>query len=399
MEGPLSDRPRARWAVEILVALGGVLLVVWAWRADRRWFEIHTMPVFCAEHPGQLVRAAIERWIAGGVGVLLLFVVRPRAGRWARRHSAREIAGAAARVFGAVLLALVVTDGVLRLRKSTPPTTLLHYEPDSEGDPRFTYRARRSHVTEHVVGEKKLRFVIDANGYRVRSKDEIVDHARPTILFTGESVASGFGLNYEETYAAMVADGLGVQSVNLAVQGYGSDYAHVRLAEELPRFSHPLGTVSLVMHMLVDRNVWPDRPHFVIFEDGTSRFVPAEDQRTKFNSPLLDVFRRLYHSEEGLRRTRALMVATARESLARGALPLFLLVNCGTPCLPDETGAPSIERTLFEGLDLAHVRVDLNNDVFDFSIGHPSARGHRQIADAVERALRERGIVGTSAKK
>lgn len=299
------------------------------------------------------------------------------------------------RIAAAAALALVTSDLVLRwkLKPPPPPKPLLNYEPESEGDPKYVYRAIRSHVTERHVGDKVLRFFIDANGYRRQSLDDVVDFARPTILFTGESVASGFGLNYEETYPFMVGEQLGVQAVNVAVQGYSSDWAYMRLSEELPRFQQPIATVTLVHHMLVDRTMWPDRPHWIVGDDGTKTLIPRKDDDGWLaRSPLLGLFSNLYHSDEGLRRMRSYIRATARETRARGGFPLFVLTNCGTPCLPDETGASSIDHTLFDGLDVIHVRVDMTDDVFDWSIGHPNRVGQAKIAEAIEKVLREHGV-------
>jgi hypothetical protein len=379
----------------LAVALGGAALFASAYRMDRHWIEIHMTPHSCAEHPAELVRGNMVRW-AGLVTGTLLLVASPFVLRWARRRTPRDVASSALSITAAALLALVASDLVLRWRAKPPPAgqPLWHYEPDSEGDPEFVYRAIRSHVTEPRVGDKVLRFVIDANGYRVRSLDDVVDFERPTILFTGESVASGFGLNYEETYPFMVGEHLGVQSINVAVQGYGSDWAYMRLSEELPRFKHVVATVTLLHHMLVDRNVWTDRPHWLVDDEGTHTLVPRkeDDDGWLARSPLLHLFSDVYHSDEGLRRTRSYITATVRETRAHGGFPLFVLTNCGMPCMPDPTGAPSIERTLFDGLDATHVRVDMTDEVFDPAIGHPNRNGQARIAEAIETALRAHGI-------
>jgi hypothetical protein len=93
---------------------------------------------------------------------------------------------------------------------------------------------------------------------------------------------------------------------------------------------------------------------------------------------------------------RASIVATARDTRARGAFPLFVLTNCGTTCLKDETGVSSIDHTMFDGLDVEHVRVDIPDDVFDRRIGHPDRRGQAMIADAIEKELREHGLLTAS---
>jgi hypothetical protein len=373
--------------VQSLVAGIGVLFVSWALLVDRQWFEVHTTPHYCFERTEQVARAAVERWSGAALGVLLVVAV-PFAGRWAGHHSARHVMRAVARVVAAVLLALVACEIILRLRKA-PEGVMLHYEPDSEGDERFVYRAIRSHTTEHHLEAKTLRFVIDANGYRVRDEHEVIDFDRPTMIFAGESITSGFGLNYEETHPAMLSERFGVQVVNIGVQGYGNDGAYMRLHEELPRFRRVLATVTLVVHIAVERNTWPGRPHLVIRDDGTSFLEPSTDGASL---RLLPIAESLYHSSEALRRERALLSATARESQEHGALAVFVLTNSGPLCQPDDSGQPSADRTIFDGLGLTHVRVDLGPDSWDTTIKHPGVRAQEAIADALERILRERGV-------
>jgi len=229
----------------------------------------------------------------------------------------------------------------------------------------------------------------------VRSPEDHVDLDRPSILFTGESITSGFALPYEETYGAMVGQDLDVQAVNMGVQGYGNDQAYMLLHGALSRFTHPLATVTLVLNLEIERNTWVDRPHFVVRDDGTWTFEARADEGWLATSPVRALFESFYHSDEALRRARATIRATAKDSRARGAFPLFVLTNSGGMCLPDDTGNPSIERTLFEGLDVVHVRVD-TEDVWVPEIEHPDVRGHRRIADAIEGALREHGVVAAT---
>jgi hypothetical protein len=81
------------------------------------------------------------------------------------------------------------------------------------------------------------------------------------VLFTGESVMFGEGLTWEESIPAQVGGMLGVQSANLAVHGFGTDQAYLRLERELPRFRRPVAVVSLFMTALFGRNLDDDRPH------------------------------------------------------------------------------------------------------------------------------------------
>ena len=380
-------------AAGVAVGLCGVALIALGLRVDRRWIEIHMTARYCAEQPGDLVHGTVLRWTAIAAGVFLLVVLR-RAARWAERKTLGEMAGMVLSIVAATALALLVSDAVLRRKEhKAPGPSVLHYEPDSEGDPLLIYRPVPSHVTEVVVADRHLRFVIDANDWRVRSTEDVVDFARPTVIFTGESVASGFGLNFEETYPFDVGQDLGVQVVNVAVQSYGNDGAYVRMHEALPRFEHLVATVTMVNHFMIDRNVWADRPHVLVSDDGSLTVEPVQDESGWLaRSPLLRLARNLVHSDEALRRARMYIAATARETRARGAFPLFVLANVHDQCLPDETGAPSIERNLFEGLNVDHVRVDLGEDTFDRVVWHPNGVAHRKIADAITQSLRARGI-------
>jgi hypothetical protein len=369
------------------VAGAGLGLLLCAWRADRHWFELHLTAWHCAQEPSQLADATRLRVLLAVAGVVVLLLARP-AGRKAGTRPARELLGWVARIGLAVVLALAVSECALR-RVTPKKDEPLHFEADPEPDPRYGWRPIPSHVSEVVVGSRTVRFAIDAAGDRVRSLDEPVDPARPTILLGGESVAAGFGLPYEETAAASVAERLGVQVADVAVSAVADDMATLRLVDNLPRFEHLLAAVTVVVPVTYDRNVWTDRPHVQPNDDGTFTLLP----RGRPPLRLVTLFENItgYRTDEGLRRARAMLVASARASRARGVFPLFVLVSWPA-CLPDETGAPSIDRTTFEGLDLAHVRVDLETARFDALTYHPDALGQRRIADAIVAGLAAHGI-------
>ena len=98
------------------------------------------------------------------------------------------------------------------------------------------------------------------------------------------------------------------------------------------------------------------------------------------------------HGEEPLRVGRAVLVATDRDVRARGGYPLFVLTNWGSTCLPDASGRPSIEGRLFDGLDLQHIRVDLDPAGVDGVTHHPNAQ-HR-VARLHGQAAKEVRSVG-----
>src|SRR5437016_1160903 len=131
----------------------------------------------------------------------------------------------------------------------------------------------------------------DRNGYRVASAADTTDFDAPTIVFTGESIMVGHQLAWAETIAAQTSAMLGLQSANIAVSGFATDQAYLRLATELPRFRHPVAVVSLFAPSIFDRNLDDDRPHL---GPGLVWLPPAQHWR------LTTIARRLigYRSEE-----------------------------------------------------------------------------------------------------
>jgi len=65
----------------------------------------------------------------------------------------------------------------------------------------------------------------------------------------------GEGLTWEESVPAQVGAMMGTQSANLAVHGFGTDQAYLRLQMELARFRRPVAVVSLFMTALFGRNL------------------------------------------------------------------------------------------------------------------------------------------------
>ena len=153
----------------------------------------------------------------------------------------------------------------------------------------------------------------------------------PTILFIGESVMFGEGLTWDESVPAQVGAMMGIQSANLAVHGFGSDQAYLRLETELPRFRRPVAVVSLFMTALFGRNLDDDRPHL-----GPGLvWLPAEQHgRLASLAKLLVPYRTDDTVERGVTMTRDVLRATVDLARARGATPLIVVPQFG----PEEAG-------------------------------------------------------------
>jgi hypothetical protein len=331
-----------------LVALG---LVVWAARADLAWFERHALPDYCvAAVPAWPLHAA--RVLAVAVALVLVGIVRPRLARMA----GGEVAGVA------LALGLALGAGELILRR-------VRWEDDHEGGDLPAMRADPRLGWAPAPLQTAGRYVLDAWGDRAAG---VVDPTAPTLVVAGESVAFGWRLDWDDTFAAQAGRALGLQVVNVAVPAYGSDQAYLRLADALARLARPRLVVFLFVAREIRRNLSPARPHLVL--DG-GRLVPAPASP----GPAL---RRLvtdepYHGDAPLATTRAILVAAADAARARGARPLFVVTNYGRACADDR-----IARELFAGLPM--VRVELGPDeVLAADDPHPNRAGARKLADAI----------------
>jgi len=386
----LRDRGAARFFLHALAAAPGAALLAWAFRSSALWFDRHVLPNYCPCAGSTLALESLARWGATFAGIAWILFFRAWIVSWLARRPGGDARRLAARITAAVVVALVVCDVSLRIKEGRHRLEDEPGLPPMRLDETGNYVPIPSRSKESNVEGRYIRYEIDADGNRSASLRDSVDHVAPTILFTGESIALGWGVDYEESYAPRVGRALGVQAVNLAVTGFANDQAYLRLREALPRFAHPLALVTLVVPVQLARNV-DDRRARLALRDGRLELAPASTSPL-FTSPLRKLVP--YHSDETLALALAIFRATNDLARTRGARALFVMTNFGPPCLVDESGASRLERTLFSGLDAPHVRVDL---VPAWMIGfpnevHPSERGHQAIADAILSALKEAAV-------
>ena len=278
-----------RRTAQILATLPGIPLLWAAFRATPEWFDRHVVvPEYYWPMPaGALPSVRLVLVIAGLVFPLVL---APLAARSVERRGTRETLAAAARIALAVLLALGVCELVLE-HFDRPDIETPHPRLETrlgQSDPRlgWTLSPRQSFDVKMRSETPQAHYEIDAYGDRARSKDWKEDPARPTIILTGESCAFGHGLDWKDTVAARLEDLTGDQVVVTAVGGYGNDQAYLRALDALARLQHPVLVVSLVLPVMLTRNIHDYRPRLEL-RDGTLAlvdvFVPGGETPRSFS--------------------------------------------------------------------------------------------------------------------
>jgi hypothetical protein len=377
-----------RVAVEVVVSLAGILLLVWAVRSDAHWFERSSCDG-CLQKVRDLARHQTMRGLAASVGVLLVLVLRPRAGRWIAAVPPGELPGACARMALALGLALVVSELILRWKWPAKSPSIIGVPPVRRSSV-YGWEFLPSHTMPLDYSGRKISYAINAAGARARGETDEPDYAAPTILFVGESMVFGLGVLYEETYPALVGEDLGVQSANWGVIMYGGDQAYLRALNGLERFARPIAVVSIVHHDLVERNTADDRPRLRLDSSGLLEPVdplPEWYRGLRLRALWQGVLR--YRGEEALRIEGAVLRETIAAARARGAMALVVMTNYDLPCIRVEGEAPWLVRSLFAAGDVPHVQVDLDPSWRVAPADpHPDPRAHRKIAAAVEDALR-----------
>jgi hypothetical protein len=367
-----------RVAIEIAVASLGIALLVSAVVANQRWLDRHFLPSWFLPHRWYVLIESAVRVTIAAAGLSLALLARARVGRL--------IASAAARVvLSAVAIVLALGAGELVLRRvhlRAAEWLLPDEEPRRRVDSHLGWTFVPARTGHNTIGSRVVDYTFDAAGYRVRRVDEPVEPGRPTIVFVGESVMFGEGLTWEESVPAQVGAMTGVQSANLAVHGFSTDQAYLRLETELPRFRRPVAVVSLFMTALFGRNLDDDRPHLT---PGLVWQGAKQHGRIVSLAALLVPYRTAETVERGVTMTRDVLGATVSLAHTRGATPLIVVPHFGV----EDEAERTLRRRILDETHLPYVWIQIDEAWRLPWDRHPNARAAHAIATAVAARLRK----------
>ncbi len=363
--------------------IGFALLAV-AFAADHSWFDRHFLPSFVLSRRKYALIATLARVVTAAIGLLLVFILRPRVGRLVARVPARRLIADTASILLAIALALGASEWILR-------HTFGHAAEERPGDEE-PLRHHDQHLgwlfvparTGHEkIGGRVVEYSFDSAGYRVHRPDQPVDPDRPTIVFTGESVMAGYGLNWDETVPAQVQALLGIQCANLAVNGYATDQAYLRLLAELPHFRQPVAVVTLFMPTLFDRNLDDDRPRLgpgLVWQPGIYQWRLAAIRDIMFP------YRSTAAIDRGIAQTSDVLRATVELARSRGAVPIILVPEF----MPEDPTEALVRRRVLDDAGLPYLWVKLDPSWRVPGDSHPDARADHAMAVAIADRLRQR---------
>jgi hypothetical protein len=378
-----SAQLKAQRIAEIAIAFVGLDLLVAAMLANQRWLDHHFLPSFYTSRADYVRIETVVRISVAVLGLALTFGVRRPLAKFITYKPVLAF-----QILLAVLLAFPATELILRIRHRhvlMAEEYPAEIEPSRQRDSRLGWLFVPARTGYQWVGNRKVEYAIDSNGYRVRSTDELIDFNRPTILFTGESIMVGERLTWEESIPGQVSNITGLQSANVAVSGYANDQAYLRLQTELVRFQRPVAVVTLFSPFLFDRNLNDDRPHLGL---GLAWQAPVNYRR------LTRIFNFLvpYRSDETIERsvkvTREVLHSTIEMAHARGAVPIIVVPQF----TPEESEERELRNRVLDEAGVPYVWVQLDASWHVRGDPHPDARAAHAIAIAIADRLRAAGV-------
>lgn len=384
-DGRRFSSGRAAVTVNVALGLTGVALIALAAAAGQDWADRHFLPGFSVSRALQIGLLQGLRVLLALFGLFLLLFVRPRVARAIDAGRSARLLVSALSATLAVAAAFVTTEWILRVRAGHATLAQLQSkEPLRQHDDLVGWVFIPSHHGQGETDGRAIDYATDRFGYRVARAGDETDTSRPTILFAGESIMNGYGLQWPETIPAQVQAMTGVPVANIAVTAHATDQTYMRLRNELPRFARPIAVVIPFVPVLFDRNLDQDRPYL----DSALRWNPGHSP----NLLLMELPGRVlrYRSTAAIDEAVAMTQAVLRGAIAfarsRGAAVLIVVPQY----LPEEPLEASIRRRVLDDGHIPYLLVRLDPALRLAVDRHPGPRGATAIAAAISRALAAR---------
>jgi hypothetical protein len=369
-------------AADVAGWLAGGALLLLALRMGEGWAHRHFLPAWAYGWDTQLRILLTLRLIVAAAGLIVLFLLRPWLARAFRAGSGRQALFTLLTSALAVVASLAVTEGVLRTKTWRSVQERWDQEPVRTREPLYGWGFLPNHAGTVRLDRRIIHYATGPDGYRAPVAGAAVDLGKPTIVFAGESLVFGYGLDWPDSIPSQVQAITGIQSANIAINAHAIDQTYLRLRAELPRFRHPVAVVVPFIARTFDRNLDRDRPHL----DAALRWHPAEPPPFR----LVELARRVtrYRStdsiEQGTAMTRAALARIFALARARDARPLLLVPQF----LPESEREREVRSDVLDAAHIPYLLVPVPAAERSPTHGHPDPRGARRIAEAVAAALR-----------
>ncbi|MFL6857210.1 MAG: SGNH/GDSL hydrolase family protein [Allosphingosinicella sp.] len=375
---------RGAAAANLVLGLAGAALLLLALRMGEGWAARHFLPAWAYGWDAQLRILLALRLFLAAVGLAILFLLRPWLVRACKSGRGRPALFTLLSSALAVILSLAATEGVLRTRTWRSVQERWDQEPKRVRDADYGWAFAPDHEGVVRLNGKAVHYATGPFSYRAPRAGVGPDFARPTLVFAGESMVFGYGLDFPDTVPAQAQATAGIQAANIAVNAHSTDQIYLRLRRELPRFARPVAVVIPFMSILFDRNLDRDRPHL----DAGLGWHPAGKPPLRLVEMARRVtrYRSLAAIEEGTRLTRTALRASLALARARGARGIILVPQY----LPESAREREVRRFVLDEGGIPYLLVPLRPEWRSPGHGHPNARGAKALADAVAGALRAR---------
>jgi hypothetical protein len=372
-------------AANAAVVLFGTLFLAAALGMGASWQWHHFLPTWAWPWSVQQRILLGLRLAVAAIGGAVLLLLRPWLVRAVRAGRGREALIAILTATLAVAAAFAVTEGVLHTRTWRSVQERWDQEPQRVRNAEYGWSFVPNHAGSVVLNGRPVHYATGPFGYRAARAGEGPDFARPTIVFAGESIVFGYGLDWPDTIPAQVQAMTGIQAANTAVNAHATDQVLLRLRHELPRFRQPVAVVVPFMARLFDRNLDRDRPHL----DSGLHWHAGERPPLR----LVELGRRIlrYRSaaaiREGTLMTQRALQAEIALARARGAKPIILVPQY----LPEDPREAAIRHDVLDAAGIRYLLVPVRPEWRAPGHNHPTPEGARAIAAAVAAAVGEAG--------